>query len=142
MRNIEIKAGLLSLVICTGCTVVHHTQISDIEPKKGEPISIKISETTVDLKELSDLAKQIGKMTGSKGASQGGSILDTYTTLFQYGPRTGTPVYTEKYARLIPEMLQSQCQKGRLTNIVSVRETSSYPVVKGEIIRIEADCVK
>jgi hypothetical protein len=142
MRHFGIYAIATVASLWSGCTVVHHTQLSDIEPKTGERVSVKISETTIDLQELSEIAKQVGRATGSKAASQGGSILDTYTALFQYGPRTGTPVYTEKYARLLPELLRSKCKKGRLTNIVSIRETASYPVVKGEVLRIEADCAK
>ena len=94
----------------------------------------------MNLKEISDLAKMAGgKKSGLKSL---GEAMDAYTTLFQFGPRTGTPVFTEFYARDMAERLASECKGGRLTNITSIRESRNYPVVKGEVVRIDALCVK
>lgn len=131
-------------LLLSSCAVLHKVQLSDVEARRGRqsPVSVRVSETTVDLKEISDIAGALGRSSKSNTLKSGSDALNTYTTLFQFGPRTGTPVYNEYYARLIPEMLAAECKGGRLSNIVSVRETRSYPVVKGEIIRIDAICTK
>ncbi|MCX6132131.1 MAG: hypothetical protein NTX25_24125 [Proteobacteria bacterium] len=132
--------GLWSLV--SSCAVLHKVQLSDVESQTihGKPVSIKVSQTTIDLRETARLAQGIGKQAGSKALSNAGNALETYTMLFQFGPRTGAPVYNEFYARGIPEQLSEECKSGYLSNITSVRETRSYPIVKGEIVRIDAYC--
>ena len=127
-----------------GCAVLHSAQLGDLEPidqKNSQRISVKVSETTLDLREIAGLAKIGGDVFASRGLSSAGSAVDTYTAVFQFGPRTGTPVFNELYARFVPELLREKCPKGHLANIVSIRETRSYPVVKGEIVRIDADCI-
>ena len=142
MQPVRARSLAIVLFAMTGCAALHRTQLSDIEPRKGHHISVKVSETTVDLREIASLAKMTGKAFNNKGLAGAGRGLDTYTELFQFGPRTGTPVYNELYARCVPEMLREKCPKGHLANIMSVREAREYPVVKGEIVRIEADCIK
>ncbi|MCX6111384.1 MAG: hypothetical protein NTZ90_17450 [Proteobacteria bacterium] len=135
----------LSAIALGGCAVLHKIQLSDVEPVpagKGTPISVKVSETTVDFRELGAIANIAGKSAHSGALSGVGRALGAYTTLFQFGPRTGTPVFNEFYARAVPDLLVEKCPHGRLTNIISIRETRSYPVVKGEIIRIDALCVR
>lgn len=135
----------LSAIAFGGCAVLHKTQLGDIEPVpagKGTPVSVKVSETTVDFRELGAIAIIAGKSAHSGALSDVGRALSAYTTLFQFGPRTGTPVFNELYARAVPDLLVEKCPHGRLTNIISIRETRAYPVVKGEIIRIDALCVR
>ncbi len=126
----------------SGCAVLHKVQLSDIESgsKKARLVSVKVSENTVDLREISQLAQGLGREAGSKALNQAGDGLELFTVLFQWGPRTGAPVYNEFYAREVPERLLAECKTGYLSNITSIRETRSYPVVKGEIIRIDASC--
>jgi hypothetical protein len=146
MRYFSPQKNFFQVIVLStmalGCAVLHKTQLSDIDPPgKAKRVSIKVSETTVDLNEIADLAKMSGQVFKSKAADNLGEAINTYTALFQFGPRTGTPVYTEEYARFVPEMLRKECPTGHVTNILSTRETRSYPVVKGEIVRVDADCV-
>lgn len=138
------RSVLCALGAClAACAALHKTQLGDVEPAEhAKHISVKVSETTLDLRELASLAKLGGHAFNSRGLTNTGKGLDAYTTLFQFGPRTGTPVYNELYARYVPELLREKCPKGRLANILSVRESRNYPVVKGEIVRIEADCIR
>jgi hypothetical protein len=122
-----------------GCAVLHRTQLGDVEhvpAGRGTPVSVKVSETTVDFNEIGDIAKSVGP------AKNLGEASHAYTTYFQFGPRTGAPVFNEAYARAVPDLLIEKCSGGRLTDLVSIRETRAYPVIKGEIVRIEAVCVK
>ena len=136
---------MTAALLFSSCAVLHKVQLSDIEhiPKNAKPVSIKISENTVNLEELGELARIAGSLGGARRAGQAADdALSAYSTLFQFGPRTGTPVFNEFYATDMAERLVKACPNGRLTNIVSVRETRSYPVVKGEIIRVDAYCIK
>lgn len=125
----------------SGCAALHRVMLSDVESRAGgRRISVKVSETTVDLGELADTAKFLGKASGEQGLGAAGDIIEYYQLFFQWGPRTGVPVFNEKYARKVPEMLEAKCPGGRVTNIVSVREAREYPIIKGEIVRIDALC--
>lgn len=127
-----------------GCAAMYRSQLGDIEPyaKSGHPISVKVSETTVNLAEIAKLAKIAGHGAKSGGLSRTGTALDYYVSFFQYGPTTGTPVYNDMYALVIPERLQQECPGGHISNIQSVREARDYPVVKGEIVRVDAICTR
>jgi hypothetical protein len=136
-------ASIVLWAAAVGCAALHRTQLADVEPAgKGHHVSVKVSETTLDFAEMARLAKLAGSLMKSGVASRAGEGLDAYTTYFQFGPRTGTPVFNEAYARFVPELLREKCPKGRLVNILSTRETREYPVVKGEIVRIDADCLR
>jgi hypothetical protein len=116
--------------------------LSDVEPrsKSSTPIDLKVSENTVNFEELAAIGKNLGKMEKLKGVGKAADVLELYTALFQWGPRTGTPVFNAYYARGVPDLLKAKCPGGRVTNIVSMRESREYPVVKGEVIRIKALC--
>ncbi|MEO5666506.1 MAG: hypothetical protein ABIR96_00460 [Bdellovibrionota bacterium] len=127
--------------LLAGCAQLHHVQLSDFSDRKGQaskPIDIKVSETGVNLQEIADTAKIFSRT--QKGNEQIQQVQDMIA-LFQTGPRTGNPVYVENYWRALPEMIKTECPSGRLTNIMSVRETRKYPIVSGEIVRIKATCL-
>ncbi len=130
------------LLLTSGCAVLHKVQLTDVEGNSnGRRISIKVSENTVNIREVADLVRRLGRASRSKTIGSSGNALENYTA-FQFGPRTGTPVFNEFYVRDLAERLQEKCKKGRLANIVSVRESREYPVIKGEIVRIDARCLR
>jgi hypothetical protein len=140
-QGIELCVPALLIACVSGCAALYRTQLSDVEPpNRAKHISVKVSETTLDFKEMASLAKLGGRAFHSPAATNVGRGLQAYTTLFQLGPWTGAPVFNELYARYIPELLREKCPKGRVANIISIRESREYPVVKGQIVRIEADC--
>ena len=131
------------LLLTSGCAVLHKVQLTDVEGNSnGRRISIKVSENTVNIREVADLVRRFGGASRSKTIGSPGNASENYTGLFQFGPRTGTPVFNEFYVRDLAERLQEKCKKGRLANIVSMRESREYPVIKGEIVRIDARCLR
>lgn len=124
------------------CAYLHSVMLSDVEPrsKSSTPIDVKVSENTVNFEELAAIGKNLGKIDKLKGLGKASDALELYTTFFQWGPRTGTPVFNAYYAQVVPDLLQAKCPGGRVTNILSIRESREYPVVKGEVIRIQALC--
>lgn len=125
---------------CTGCATLYQIQISDIYGAAGavSPVEVKVSETGIDVQQAANLAaifvpsRQVRSEVRSVGAIVG---------LFQYGPKTGNPVYSEIYADQVVRELVRSCPSGRITGVVSVRERRSYPVVSGEVVKIGGLCV-
>jgi hypothetical protein len=124
----------------TNCAVLHHIQVSDIDNTSGYvkvPIEVKVSETGVDMKQIENLARA----TNSKGGDQAGDAA-AFIQYFQMGPRTGAPVYTDKYAEKIIYQLHTQCPSGRISGVTSIRETRDYSIIKGEIVKVTAFCLR
>lgn len=135
--------AVLCLAMNSGCAVLYRVQLSDVESgARGRPVNVKVSENTVDFGEVAQIAGRLGRSAASRGMQSVGSAADTYQMLFQFGPRTGAPVFNELYARDVPERLAAECKNGYLTNIMSLRESREYPVIKGQIVRVDALCVQ
>ena len=127
----------------TGCAALYRVQLGDVDGRRrGEPISIKVDDTTIDFREAGKILKAVGRANHARGVSGLGNSMSAYTTFFQFGPRTGTPTFSDTYARNVAESLQAACKGGYVTDVISVREARDYPVVKGEIVRVDARCVR
>jgi hypothetical protein len=128
----------LSLSFHTGCAILHHVQVGDIDNRAGTrtPIDIKASEMGVN---IDDAAAVIGAVGGKAATRDSGRIAEMIG-YFQMGPRTGNPVYTSDYARKIVDQVWEACPQGTITALQSIRETRSYPVISGEIVKIKGEC--
>lgn len=126
------------LIFQMGCAVLHHVQVGNIDDRKDHtlvPFEILLTETGVNIQEIGDIAKS----TNTHAGDNAGGIADIIG-LFQVGPRTGNPIYNEKFAeRLIYEMHQ-RCPSGQITGLMSIREHAKYPVVSGEIVKVKGYC--
>lgn len=136
-----MKAILFAAMACLlpSCAVLHHVQIGDIDSRQGykrEAIDIKVSENGVNLKEL----EAISRSFNSKSGDQANDAL-AFVQLFQMGPRTGNPVYDPSYARNLREMIEAACPNGNVSHLRMVRENRKYPVVSGEIVKVEGYCL-
>jgi hypothetical protein len=138
-QGFVLTVGLLPMLF--GCAHLHHIQLSDIDNSEGAkaiPFDIKVSETGVDLGEAVRI--QRGLFQNSKAAEGAGNIA-AIVALFQQGPHTGNPVYSNTYAEKLIYALYQECPSGQLTGLSSIRETRKYPVVSGEIVRIKGFCL-
>jgi hypothetical protein len=98
---------------------------------------MKVSESGFNLDEAGDIAKAMSRSkTANKDVDNALAIIG----LFQMGPRTGNPVFYDGYARNIVNDLYRECPSGRITNLISIRETRKYPVLSGEIVKITGSC--
>lgn len=128
---------LLPLFLLSGCAFLHHVQVGEVDARKdmvGIPFDIKVSEVGVSVEE----AGRIARAADSKAGSDAAAIIG----LFQMGPRTGNPVYDEHYADKIIYQIYEKCPNGKITNLMSIRETRKYPVISGEIVKITGICMK
>ena len=132
---------LLSSLLLNSCAILHHVHVGDVDArdrKGASKIDIKVSETGINLREANDIVRRLGNKRWGKQSDDATAIIG----LFQMGPRTGNTVFTADYARGLAEIIYQKCPKGRIGNLVTVRETRKYPVVSGEIVKVTGDCWK
>jgi len=137
MRKITLAALALLL---SACAQLHHVQIGEIESHPAyvaKPFDIKISETGVNVGEAKEIAKAFLDEKGQERAEAIAGIIG----LFQMGPRTGNPVYVKGYAKNLIQLIYEKCPSGRVTGLMSIRETRKYPVVSGEIVKVTGYCL-
>lgn len=143
--NIQTFFKFTFLTVATlnliGCAFLHHAQLGEIDStvvSKGRKFEILLSETGVNLQEAAAIGAAITRhQKTSEAIGNVGAIIG----LFQMGPRTGNPVYDDKYADKLFDLLQKEC-RGTVTGLMSIRETAKYPVVSGEIVKIVGYCLE
>jgi hypothetical protein len=139
-----ILTALFSIYIIfntIGCAVLHRTQLAEVDSKavlKGQRFEVLLSETGVNLQEATDIAKSL---TQHQKTSDDMQAINDIIAMFQMGPRTGNMVFNEKYADAVPELILKNCPSGRVSSLMSIRETNKYPVVSGEIVRLVGYCI-
>ncbi|MCC6647098.1 MAG: hypothetical protein IT374_16190 [Polyangiaceae bacterium] len=126
---------LLALAAPTvGCASLHAYDIGETDQSlPSRPIEIAVDETGISLQQASAAA---GALSDNKAAGRAGTIAE----LLNYGPTTGNSVLDAKYADGVVAALYQQCPSGRITGVVSVRESRTYPILSGEIVKIKARC--
>ncbi len=132
---------LFLILLLTGCAYVHHVQVSEIDSRPNSvlvPFDIKISETGVNLGEAISIANSL---TNDQKTSDQLQTLKDIIALFQMGPKTGNTVYNDTYTDNLVYLIYEKCPSGEVTGLISVRETAKYPVVSGEIVRLQGFCI-
>lgn len=127
----KFKFIILSFIL-NSCAILHHVQIGSIDntlnaDEVAIPFDIKVSE-------LGFSAEEAGRLTNN-------DRLAALIAMFQVGPRTGNPVYDEKYAEKIAYEVYQKCPNGKIVNLVSIREMRKYPVISGEIVKVTGECI-
>jgi hypothetical protein len=141
-RAVPLKSVAMTLIsmLATGCAWLHHAQVGEVDATSSmalRPFELKVSETGVSFDEAGKVMKALnGSKVGRKDIDDAMAIIQ----LFQQGPRTGNPVFTETYAQNIVHDLYKECPTGKITGLISIRETRKYPVISGEIVKIKGYC--
>jgi hypothetical protein len=133
--------SLICIALTSGCAVLHSVQIGEIESSTelvSVPFEIKVSEFGVDLNDV----KSTGRILMDKKSSDQTNDVLSAIQYFQMGPHTGAGVYSISYVDHLETKVREQCPSGRITGLMSIRETAEYPVVKGEIVKIKGFCLK
>jgi len=133
-------ALLATLAFATGCARFHHYQLGDIDSTEGtlDPITIQVDETGFDLHEAASAGKLFVDDQGKERLSTAENVI----SLFQFGPATGDSTFNATWADGVVAKLRERCPSGRLTGVTTVRESTDYPVVSGEIVTIKGYCVR
>lgn len=137
--------GALSgaLVAVSGCAQLHGVQLGDIDSSRGalRPFEVKVSETGIAQEEAAGIAAGVARAAGSNEAAGGIGAVSGLIALFNFGPRTGNPVFSDTYADGVWDLVAASCPSGRVTGLVAIREQRKYPVVSGEIVKIQGYCI-
>ena len=138
---LRVPQLIFASVLIQSCAWLHHVQVGEIDNDSKfalRPFELKVSEIGVNLEEAGKVAQALnGSKTGRRDVGQAAS----YIQLFQQGPRTGNPVFSESYAKNIVNDLYKECPSGKITGLMSIRETRKYPVISGEIVKIKGYCM-
>lgn len=132
---------LLSFILLSSCAVLHSTQISDVDSNavmKGKRFEILLSETGVNLQEATNIAQAL---TQDQKTRDDMKAINDIIAMFQMGPRTGNMVFNDTYPDSVIPLLMQNCTSGKISGLMSIRETNKYPVVSGEIIRLVGYCL-
>ena len=141
----RLSQTVVLAALCTmtsGCAILHKVQLSDLDTRSQfvmVPIEVKVSETGVDLGDVQAISQ--GVLQNSSNQQAAGDAI-AILQAFQIGPRTGPPVYSDKYAEKIIYQLHTQCPSGKITGVQSIRESRKYPVISGEIVKITGFCLR
>jgi len=109
-----------------------------LPPAGGQAFDTKVNETGFDVKEATDIAGAIGGK--NSGLGKAGRTVNNLYSLVSFGPTTGNHVLNAEYADAIGEQSQNACAPEKTIGVVSVRETMKYPVLSGEIVKVEGLC--
>jgi hypothetical protein len=132
--------ALLVLDLTAGCARLDHVQIGSIDQSQGElvPVSVRLSETGFD----ATAAAEIGRVASRGRTAENFKQLRDILALINMGPRTGNPVFDDAYAQRLQEYLLVECPSGRLTGIRAIREAKTAGPVSGEIVGVDAYCIR
>lgn len=133
-------AAALSGIVLGACAELHHYQLADIDGTQGAlvPISVQVDSTGFDLEEAGQVVRALQSPRERERTSQIQDII----AMFQYGPATGDPTFTDTWADGLAAALLAECPSGRITGVSCLRERMDYPVVSGEIVTVKGYCVR
>jgi hypothetical protein len=131
----------LAVPFLSACAIMHHTQIGEVDSRVvayGQPFEILLSEVGVNLQEAGEILKATTRNSNAHKNIEGAQAI---IALFQMGPKTGNPVYSDDYADPMFNIMRTKCPSGIYSGLTVVRETNKYPVVSGEIVKIKGYCM-
>ena len=145
-RSIRMAAFTISLGGLCSCAALYHVQVSDIEDaRRARVIDIKLSEMAFDIKGAAKTINNYGlrqaKVFKNKEAQRFHEGMDALIAIANYGPSTGTPVFTDRYSDHLLDAIIEKCPSGQITGLTSVRESRKYPYISGEIISVRGFCI-
>lgn len=135
---IQILIVIIGISSLSGCAILYRTQVGTLDLRDNNevlvPFEVLLSEMGVSTEDVKD----ISRASRSKEAENIANII----ALFQIGPRTGNPVYNERYAEKLIYEIHQKCPTGKVTGLISIREMRKYPVISGEIVKLTGYCRK
>lgn len=139
-----VRGVLLAAVLGGGaCAELHHVQMGDIDSGGGplSPFEIKVSEVGFSQDDVANIAAGVAMASGSDKTAGGIESINAIIGLFNFGPHTGNPVFSDKYADGLWAAVIARCPSGRVTGIMAIREQRKYPVLSGEIVKLTGYCI-
>ena len=123
-----------------GCAVLHHAQVGEVDSEvvlRGERFEVLVSALGVDVDRAAEVAKAFASTEAAKEEIDG--VRDAIKS-FQMGPKTGNVVFDDTFADGLFEKLRARCPGGRISGLVTTRETADYGMFSGEVVKISGYC--
>lgn len=137
IKKLALAATQVGLVVgLSGCAILWHAQVGNLDLREEKdvlvPFEVLLSEMGVSTEDVKDIARA--------SRSKEGENIASIIQMFQIGPRTGNPVYNQRYAENLIYEIHQKCPTGQVTGLVSIREMRKYPVISGEIVKLTGYC--
>ncbi|TGK36452.1 hypothetical protein EHQ12_10495 [Leptospira gomenensis] len=137
----------VGFLLVYNCAVLHNYTLGEIDNRSAnkKPFQILVSQTGFKLEEGISLAQAGLASKGGHANDQSIRELEFAKLIIELstmGPVTGGKVLNDKYADEIPKLIYERCPSGNITGLRSIRETAHYPVISGEIVKIEGFCIE
>jgi hypothetical protein len=115
---------------------MHRAQLDEIDAQYGRlvPFEVRVSEVGLN-------TQAIGATASLATRSRVPSRIATIISLFQFGQRTGNPVFSDTYADVVAEKILEQCPSAHVTGLMSLRESTNYYTASGEYVTVRGFCV-
>ncbi len=134
---------LLPFILMFGCMQLHNVQYEDIDTtRNGKKFEIVITETGFSSDEAADVAQGSYKMANMGQESDEIEMIRLFLEMSQFGPKTGDPVFDDRFADNIEKEILKKCPSGNVINLAFIRETKDSPIVSGEMVRIKGECIQ
>ena len=137
----------LLIVFLIHCAFPHHFTMGDLDGTSGKRnhFQVLVSETGFSFEEGLTIA-QAGLLAANRNANMNTArdiqYVKTIIALSTMGPVTGRKTFNNTYADELADIVYQHCKSGKIVNLKNIRESARYPVVSGEIVRIEGDCLE
>jgi hypothetical protein len=134
-------------IILFQCAYPRHMLIGDMDntTAKKKHFRIMVSERGYDFEQGLAIA-QVGLLAANAESNAGNIRNIEYVklaiALSTMGPTTGRKLFNSAYTDQLADIIFQHCKSGNIVNLRSIRESlAQYPVVSGEVVRIEGDCL-
>ncbi len=132
--NIQLSTIAACVFLSSGCITLHNTAIGDIA-RGGQKFEVSITDIGVNVERTT---KAIGEMAGK---SEDLESLNKIIGLFQWGPRTGNPVYNIGAWSQLQQKILEKCPSGEVHSLVSNREFRDFYYGSAEGVRVTGYCL-
>lgn len=144
-KRVHACTVAVSLSMMAGCAVMHSVQLGEINSNtvlEGKRFEINVSQLGLDVEQAASIAEAVAVVAGSPETVEAVSAAQDIGALFQWGPKTGAPVFRDDYSDGIIDMLRQECPSGQISGLMSVRESVDYSVITGEVVKLVGYCGK
>lgn len=132
--------SMMFALVVSGCMTVHSVQLGDVDStvvRGGERFEIKLSAIGFNTEEIAELVKIAAS---SPQAQKRVDSMEDTVAMFQQGPRTGDTVVDPRFSDRMRDELRKRCPSGRVSGLMTIRETADYPGLSGEIVKLIGYC--
>lgn len=129
MRGFTTSALLAVAIGATGCLTPFHVSVGDIDNTHQDTMrhfSVEIVAGGLDENAF------VGYFSDS---------LDSLLYAFSQGPRTGRPLRKSSIGGSLVEEIYKKCPSGRVTGLMTVRESKSFYFYRTETVRVSGYCI-